>query len=112
LLYIGADTSDEPVFKFLKQQVKSKTSKFFNQDCYSNLCILGKKPSKADYYVDEIEKLAILINKFAHQTNNRKKSRSYSNLTELQSPVQAKTGLQAAGLSANDVSETSFNLLS
>lgn len=100
------------MFKFLKQQVKSKTSKFFNQDCYSNLCILGKKPSKADFYVDEIEKLAILINKVGIETKKRKKSRSYSNFNELQSPVQAKTGLQAAGLSANDVSHLLSNLLS
>jgi len=54
---------------------------------------LGKKPSKADYYVDEIEKLAILISKIGAETKKRKKSRSYNNLNELQSPVQAKTGL-------------------
>ena len=83
LLYIGADTSDEPVFKFLKQQVNSKTSKFFSQECHSNLCILGKKPSKADFYVDEIEKLAILISKIGAETKKRKKTRSYSNLNEL-----------------------------
>jgi hypothetical protein len=65
---------------------------------------LGKKPSKADFFVDEIEKLAILINKIGIETKKRKKSRSYSNLNEVISPVHVKTGLQSAGLSTNDVS--------
>jgi len=104
LLYIGADTSDEPVFKYLKGQTQTKESKFFSTHCHSNLCILGKKPSKADFFVDEIEKLAILINKIGIETKKRKKSRSYSNLNEVTSPVHVKTGLQSAGLSTNDVS--------
>jgi trehalose 6-phosphate synthase/phosphatase len=32
LLYIGADSSDEPVFEYLKQQVSAK-SKYFSADC-------------------------------------------------------------------------------
>lgn len=84
MLYIGADTSDEPVFEQLKQLTKSSSkSKFFSQDCHVNLCILGKKPSKADFYVDEIEKLAILINKLGIETKRRKKNRSYNDLNEL-----------------------------
>lgn len=89
LLYIGADTSDEPVFEQLKQLTKSSTkSKFFSPDCHTFLCILGKKPSKADFYVDEIEKLAILINKLGIETKKRKKNRSYNNLNEMAIDVQ------------------------
>jgi len=76
LLFIGADSSDEPVFEYLKQEIKSSKSQYFSQDCHTNLCILGKKPSKADFYVDEIEKLAILINKLGLETKKRKKNRS------------------------------------
>lgn len=49
------------------------------------MCILGKKPSKADFYVDEIEKLAVLINKLGVETKKRKKNRSYNNLNDLTS---------------------------
>jgi len=84
LLYVGADSSDEPVFEYLKQQTKQSTkSQYFSSDCHTNLCILGKKPSKADFYVDEIERLAVLINKLGVETKKRKKNRSYNNLNEL-----------------------------
>lgn len=85
LLFIGADSSDEPVFEYLKQEIVSSKSEYFSKDCHTNLCILGKKPSKADFYVDEIEKLAILINKLGLETKKRKKNRSYSNLNEITS---------------------------
>ena len=85
LLYIGANSSDEPVFEYLKQFTESSKSQYFKPDCHTNLCILGKKPSKADFYVDEIEKLAILINKLGIETKKRKKNRSYNNLKDLES---------------------------
>ena len=82
LLYIGADTSDEPCFEQLKELTKAPRSKFFSPDCSSFLCILGKKPSKADFYVDEQEKLSLLINKLGQETKKRKKNRSYNNLAK------------------------------
>lgn len=84
MLYIGADSSDEPVFEYLKKQTNmSGKSQYFSSDCQTNLCILGRKPSKADFYVDEIDKLAILIKQLGSETKKRKKNRSYNNLNEL-----------------------------
>ena len=82
LLYIGADTSDEPCFEQLKELTKAPKSKFFQPGCSSFLCILGKKPSKADFYVDEQEKLSLLINKLGQETKKREKNRSYHNLVQ------------------------------
>ena len=103
LLYIGADTSDEPVFEYLKNQIQSSSSQYLSPDCQSFLCILGKKPSKADFYVDEVEKLAVLINKLGVETKKRQKNRSYSNLKEVPG-LQKKSGLTHSGQSTNDVS--------
>jgi hypothetical protein len=48
--------------------------------------------------VDEIEKLAILINKLGLETKKRKKNRSYSNLNEIATTFVQKTGgLASAG---------------
>lgn len=102
-MYIGADTSDEPVFEYLKQQIQSSESKYLSPDCQSFLCILGKKPSKADFYVDEIEKLSLLINKLGAETKKRQKNRSYSDLNEAFG-FEKKKGLQHSGQSTNDVS--------
>lgn len=96
LLYIGADTSDEPVFEYLKNQIQSSSSQYLSPDCQSFLCILGKKPSKADFYVDEVEKLAVLINKLGVETKKRQKNRSYSNLKEVPG-LQKKSGLTQSG---------------
>lgn len=70
---------------------------------------MGKKPSKADFYVDEIEKLAVLINKLGVETKKRKKNRSYNNLNDLTSNnfVQKTGGLATGGQSTNDVSKIS-----
>ncbi len=105
LLYIGADSSDEPVFEYLKKQTNmSGKSQYFSSDCHTNLCILGRKPSKADFYVDEVDKLAILIKKLGSETKKRKKNRSYNNLNELSQTSLVEKPLTSAGLSTNDVS--------
>jgi len=76
LLYIGADTSDEPVLENLKQKItrasaqdrNSKIKKYFTSDCKNFLCVLGKKPSHASYYVEDKEQVAVLLNKMGGQT--------------------------------------------
>ena len=50
--------------------------------------------------VDEIERLAVLINKLGVETKKRKKNRSYNNLNELTSSnhlVKKPSGLNPAG---------------
>ena len=79
LLYIGADTSDEPVYEYLRHKISLKKNQCFEEDCKVHLVVLGKKPSKADFYVEEIE-LRNLLSKIGTQTKRRKKNRSYSNL--------------------------------
>ena len=67
LLYVGSDTSDEPVFEYLKRKTKNiitKKSPYFRPDLKTNLCVLGKKPSYADHYIEE-SSLAILLNKMS-----------------------------------------------
>ena len=76
LLFIGAESSDEPVIQKMQELTSQKKSKLFTQDCNSFMCILGKKPSKADFYVDETEKLSLLISKLSQETKKRKKNRS------------------------------------
>ncbi len=102
LLYIGADTSDEPVFQYLRQKSALKKSQYFDSDCKVNLVVLGKKPSKADFFVEDTDSIAVLLNKMGMQTKRRKKNRSYSNLQQALLPVKTK-GL-ATGASTNNVS--------
>ena len=57
-----------------------KKNEFFEFDCKFNLVMLGKKPSNAEYYVEDTDSIAVLLNKIGTQTKRRKKNRSYSNL--------------------------------
>ena len=47
LLYIGSDSSNEPVYEYLHSNKVS-----LNVDHKKYVCVLGKKPSKAQYYVE------------------------------------------------------------
>lgn len=82
LLYIGADSADEPVFEQLRTLLNTQGSDYFSPECQNFLTILGKKPSKADFYMDEPEKLSLLINKLAQETKKRQKNRSFHNLAK------------------------------
>ena len=53
LLYIGANSTDEPVFEQLRAELGKEDSRFFSANCEHFLTVLGKRPSKADFYVDE-----------------------------------------------------------
>ena len=56
-----------------------------NENCKSFVCSLEKKPSEADYYIEELDTVRILLEKLCIQTKKRKKIRSYSDLTVLRS---------------------------
>lgn len=83
MFYLGNDSSDEPVYELLKSQ-KAK-EKFFHSECSKYICVLEKKPTNADFYIEDLESVRPLLEKFATKTKQRKKIRSFSDLTKLQS---------------------------
>ena len=61
ILCIGDDASDEKMFRYLK--CKSKEIKSFNQKAKLISITVGKKPSEAEYYVNNAKDVQELINK-------------------------------------------------
>ena len=61
ILCIGDDASDEKMFRFLK--LKQKEIKSFNQKAKLISITVGKKPSEAEYYVNNTKDVQELINK-------------------------------------------------
>ena len=51
LLYLGADTGNENVYDFLLNK-KSSDQNFTKDTHHKYICTLGKKPSRAHFYVD------------------------------------------------------------
>ena len=78
---MGIDSSDEPVYELLKSD-KVKDN-YLNDNYKSFVCSLEKKPSEAEYYIEEIDAVRILLEKLYIETKKRKKIRSYSDLTVL-----------------------------
>jgi len=61
LFYLGNDSSDEPVYELLKSQ---RANRFFHPQCSKFVCVLEKKPSEADYYLEDIDSVRSLLDKF------------------------------------------------
>ena len=61
ILCIGDDASDEKMFRFLK--MKQKEIKNCNQKAKLISITVGKKPSEAQYYVNNVKDVQELINK-------------------------------------------------
>ena len=61
ILCIGDDASDEKMFRFLK--MKQKEIKYCNQKAKLISITVGKKPSEAEYYVNNVKDVQELINK-------------------------------------------------
>jgi trehalose-6-phosphatase len=53
LLYLGADTGNEPVYAFLRK--KRIVDIYFKRENHRYICTLGKKPSLAEYFLDDAE---------------------------------------------------------
>lgn len=88
MMYVGSDTGNEVVYNYLKQQ--KHWAHYFNLDSHRKyLCSVGKRPSNAQYYVDDISEVTLLINKLRHATQKRKKTRSYTDLKKA-SPLNVK----------------------
>lgn len=83
LLFIGSDQRDERSFEYFKnvttEQALAK-SEHFSHDLRTYLCIIGRRPSNADYFLDSQNQVAYVIQKLWFSNNARKKSRSHSNL--------------------------------
>lgn len=81
MFYLGIDSSDEPVYELLKSE--KVNSHYLHPECSKYICSLEKKPSEADYYIEEIDAVSILLEKIYVETKKRKKVRSFSDLTVL-----------------------------
>ena len=110
VFYLGNDSSDEPVYELLKS--KKANEKFFHAECSKYICVLEKKPSYADYYIEDLESVRPLLEKFATKTKQRKKVRSYSDLTKLQSgPNPLDKNKLSSRLKHGSISNVSFAFL-
>jgi len=90
IFYLGNDSEDEAVFEFLKSDKKCK--QYFQQDCQKYICVLEKKPSEADFYIEERDTVRPLLQKFQNATQYRKKNRSYADLNALTSDIRPLGG--------------------
>ena len=81
MIYLGNDSGDEAVYELLKS--KKVNEEYFHQKCERYICISEKKPTEADYYIEDLDSVRSLLEKFWTNTQKRKKIRSYSDLTKL-----------------------------
>ena len=96
LVFIGSDQRDERYFEYFKQITQAdalKQSEFFSTELATRLCIIGRRPSNADYYMDSENQVAYLIQKLGFTNNSRKKNRSYSNLLVFSKPQSSLDSL-------------------
>jgi len=106
LFYLGIDSSDEPVYELLKsEKVKSN---YLHQECKSYICSLEKKPSEADYYIEEIDSVRVLLEKLYVETKKRKKIRSYSDLTVLRTHANPLAGNKLGGNKVASIANVSL----
>jgi len=60
------------------------TSKYLSPGCAKFICTLEKKPSEADYYIEEVDQVSPLLEKLYITTKRKKRNRSFSDITILQ----------------------------
>lgn len=81
LFYLGNDSEDELVFEFLKSERRCKP--YFQKDCHKYISVLEKKPSEAEFYIEDRDKVRPFLQKFQNATQYRKKNRSYADLNAI-----------------------------
>lgn len=81
IFYLGNDSEDEAVFEFLKSEKRCK--QYFQKDCQKFISVLEKKPSEAEYYIEDRDKVRPFLQKFQNATQYRKKNRSYADLNAI-----------------------------
>jgi|LauGreDrversion4_2_1035121.scaffolds.fasta_scaffold29626_2 hypothetical protein len=82
MLYVGADTGNESVYQFLRAK---RSDQYFTREHKKYICTLGKKPSSAFYYLDDVDEVKFMLSRLKTACQKRKKNRSYSDLKDLQS---------------------------
>jgi trehalose 6-phosphate synthase/phosphatase len=78
ILCIGDDTSDEKMFHYLKMK-KDEIRKFCKKAKIYGITV-GKKPSKANFYVEKIKNVQEMINAFVKASNKLSSSISTLNI--------------------------------
>ena len=74
--------TDDKDFKFIKDCVedsKNDMTQVFSNNCKSSICVMGKRPSSAPYYIEQKD-LAPLLQEIALKSQMRKKNASYTDL--------------------------------
>ena len=66
LFYLGHDSEDEAVFEFLKSEKRCK--QYFQKDCQKFIAVLEKKPSQAQFYIEDREQVRPFLQKFQNAT--------------------------------------------
>ena len=95
LLYIGADLTDDTVFSFIERQVEEDRRHSVNghtdyseqapqrvvfaSNCKTSVCVMGKRPSSAPYYLEQRD-LGLLLQQIALNSQLRKKNASATDL--------------------------------
>ena len=109
LVYVGSDSGNEVVFQYLRS-ARCDSAYLANRRKF--VCTLGKKPSLAQFYVEDAEELSFLINKLRVSTQKRKKIRSFSDLKSVASLESQETAnkIFRQDRSSNDVRVHTFIL--
>lgn len=107
LMYIGADTSSEPLFEYLNrimgvlrknyEQKNKVNSRYFASKGVSYVCELGKKPSNAPYYIENMQSVKDLIKMIGLKQGQRNKNRSYTNLMAADNNIHGALSGSAQG---------------
>lgn len=109
MLYLGADTGNENVYNLLKSK---RSDIYFTRDPHKYICTLGKKPSSAQYYIDDIDEVNFMLDRLRASTQKRKKNRSYSDLKDLEAtPSPYEHDLAQAASIRQDYSTTNVRIL-
>lgn len=69
LLFLGSDSSDESVHDMLRS---NKVESCFSKKRNMFLCTLEKKPSSADFFVEEISDVGILLGKLSFEAKKKR----------------------------------------
>ena len=92
MFYLGNDSSDEPVYELLKS--KRVKNDYMHKECSKYICVLEKKPSEAEFYIEDLDSVRPLLEKLYMAAKKRKKIRSYADLTFQNRESGLKKGLE------------------
>lgn len=84
ILTVGDDISDEEMFKAVKMIFKEENPSITSKSlCKSFCCTVGRKPSQAEYYINDPADLLHLLEVLKGWTEKSKKNFSYGDLNAL-----------------------------